>query len=128
MAKGVYNIPRKFKGENRFLSFGRFGGLTTKGLIYTLIGVGITILLTNIAGGFGYGYIGAIVGILITVFLVIIAMIKVPSTMYLYNAGQTLDILLLLIIKRKINKCIYTRAHHQYREREEKLHEITRQS
>ncbi|WP_113675865.1 hypothetical protein [Vallitalea guaymasensis] len=124
MARGTHNIPRQFKGENRFFSIGKFEGLTIRGLIYSLISFGNVIVLNKLFSKFGYGIVGIILGIIVGICLVTLGMVKVPATMYLFNSGQTLDIFLFNIVKRKVSKCIYTKTLHPYRDREEIIHEF----
>lgn len=126
MAKGTHNIPPSFKGENRFLSIGKFEGFTSRGLAYLAVGSSVTILLNQAFSKIGYGMVGIIVGAVITLFLVALGMIKIPASMYLYNAGKTLDLVLFNIIKRRLKRCIYTKTLHPHRPREETMHGINK--
>lgn len=127
MAKtpGVYEIPRKFSGEDRYLKY-----FPAKAFVYLIIGATITVFLVKLgafieysmmksqleaglikkgSGFINFKTVGFVVGIVITGILLAIGSIKVPETYYVFSGGAELDVLIKNYIKRRFNRVIYTK-------------------
>jgi hypothetical protein len=72
---GTYNIPRNVKGEGRILYI-----FSTKGLIFTVAGVGIGVVLNFILSAIGIKMVGIIIMIVLGLLGFIIGTCKVPET------------------------------------------------
>lgn len=75
MAGGPYNIPRNYKGEGKILYI-----FSTKGLVYTAIGIAIGLLFFYIFRLIGMSTIGFIVMAVFGAIGFSIATFKIPDT------------------------------------------------
>lgn len=75
MAGGPYNIPRNYKGEGKILYI-----FSTKGLIYTAIGIAIGLLFFYIFRLIGMSTVGFVVMAVFGVIGFAIATFKIPDT------------------------------------------------
>ena len=75
MAGGPYNIPRNYKGEGKILYI-----FSTKGLIYTAIGIAIGLLFFYIFRLIGMSTVGFVVMAVFGVICFAIATFKIPDT------------------------------------------------
>ena len=75
MAGGPYNIPRNYKGEGKILYI-----FSTKGLIYTAIGIAIGLLFFYIFRLIGMSTVGFIVMVVFGAIGFAIATFKIPDT------------------------------------------------
>lgn len=105
MARGTYEIPRQFNNEDRWIKY-----LTNKGMKALIIGAVVTIVLYKILGLIHIGVVGAIIGVVITIFMVFVCMYKVSSSNFKEGAGQDLATIMIRVIKRKTKKVIYTKC------------------
>ncbi len=98
----TYEIPRNYKGEGRILYI-----FSTKGLIYTCVGVGIGLIFYLIFKILGFTTIGIIITLIFGVIGFIIGTLKVPETNNLKIAkktgGENIDDVILRWIKFKKN-------------------------
>ena len=102
--RGTYEIPRKFSGENRFFK------LTIKGLVYTLAGIAIWVFMYKILSLVGLHVTAHIIGVVFTLLGLILGTVKVPNEQYIFAGGEGIDALIFYILRRKLNKVIYTSA------------------
>lgn len=72
---GTYNIPRNVKGEGRILYI-----FSTKGLIYTTVGVAVGSLFYFLFKAIGITFVGVIIMILLGLIGFAIGTFKVPET------------------------------------------------
>lgn len=75
MAGGPYNIPRNYKGEGKILYI-----FSTKGLIYTAIGIAIGLLFFYIFRLIGMSTVGFVVMAIFGTIGFAIATFKIPDT------------------------------------------------
>ena len=84
MAGGPYNIPRNYKGEGKILYI-----FSTKGLIYTAIGIAIGLLFFYIFRLIGMSTVGFVVMAVFGAIGFAIATFKIPDTKKFYFTTKT---------------------------------------
>lgn len=72
---GTYNIPRNVKGEGRILYI-----FSTKGLIYTTVGVAVGSLFFFLFKTIGITFVGVIIMILLGLIGFVVGTFKMPET------------------------------------------------
>lgn len=100
---GTYNVPRNVKGEGRILYI-----FSTKGLIYTVIGLCVGLIFYLIFSLMKLKMVGMIVTIIFGGIGYVIGSFKVPDTNGLSitrkTGGENIDDVILRYIKFKNNK------------------------
>lgn len=103
MAFGKYEIPAEYKDEDRWWKF------TKRQLVYVGLAAGLDYLFFCLLSPFGLIFPIILIDVFITLFLLAIALIPMPSSMYLYGGGMMLETILLRLILRRMNRVIYTK-------------------
>lgn len=103
----TYEIPRNYKGEGRILYI-----FSTKGLIYTTVGVGIGLIFYLIFNILGLKTIGIIFTLIFALIGFAIGTLKVPETTSFQitkkTGGENIDDVIMRWIKfKKNNNKIY---------------------
>ena len=107
MAGGTYNIPRDYKGEGKILYI-----FSTKGLIFTGIGVIIGVIFFYIFRLIGLGTVGFVIMLVFAFLGFAIATFKIPDSnkfeFTIKTGGESIDTVILRYIKfKRKNKRIY---------------------
>lgn len=103
MAGGPYNIPRNYKGEGKILYI-----FSTKGLIFTALGLGIGSIFFYLFRLFGLGKVGFIIMLVFAGIGYCIATFKIPESRKISftvkTGGENIDTVILRWIKFKNKK------------------------
>ncbi len=91
-----YNIPKKFTEETRIMKI-----FTKKSLIYTVVGLAISIALMNVLMNHGHTIIGLLLVIVFTLPLYGLGTLKYPNDTP-YNGGDSVDIVFFRYLKNKL--------------------------
>lgn len=98
----IHEIPRNYKGEGRILYI-----FSTKGLIYTCIGVGVGLIFYFILKMFGFSMAGFIITVIFGAIGFAIGTLKIPESSNFEitrkTGGENIDDVILRWIKFKKN-------------------------
>lgn len=102
---GTFKIPQKFAGADRWL-----GIFPTQSFKFFLVGMGVTLGLYKLFSFLNVGWLGLIIGALITAIFCILSMINIPASSYKKGGGLTLLTLVYRVIRNISRNRVYSKC------------------
>lgn len=103
-------LPQEFTDVRRWHIKGTLS-ISHKSAGYLVFGIMILVMLYNVTSLFGLGIVGIILGVIVCALLLFISSFPKPEEDYLRGGGLTLDVILLRVIIRKLNRVIYIKGY-----------------
>lgn len=100
---GKYRIPAEYKDEDKWWKF------TKRQIVYIAIALAIDWLMYKIFQPMGLTVVWLVIDAIVSVLFLLIAMVQIPTSQYLYGGGMMLEAVVLRVIMRKFHRVLYTK-------------------
>lgn len=106
--KTRYEIPQGLTDESRWYKY-----FSLRSLIICLCVAGVGILIGNLIKGLGITIYFIVFWTVITIFITVLTMVKIPNSNWLRGGGEHVDQFVLKVFIRNQKRCLYIKGYDQ---------------